>query len=626
MSDIKIFVSHRIDLESETIENPLFVNVRCGATYDKRKNVDMIGDDTGDNISEKREQYCEFTVQYWAWKNVEADYYGLCHYRRYFSFNDKKLPVDGGGHIGFQHIDEKSIKELELNQNKMKLVIEDSDIIISTPFKCSSVYKQYKSVEYLNIRDIEICREVINEEFPEYSYAFDKYMNGTEFYPCAMFIMKKELFFEYSSWLFRILFKLEEKIDFSNYGEEANRTIGHIGERLLGVFLTFIKEKNNYKIKFLQRAIFWRPEKLNYPKPLYSDGINLVLSSSDYFIPYATMTIESILKNASKQNKYQITFLYSNISKESKEMLKKIVSEYDNANITFFCIDRIIENYDFKANNHVSVETFYRLFVQKIFHKFNKILYVDCDMIVKDDVSKLFDIDMKDYCLAAVKDCDWISQYNGAVKAVKKYADNILKIKDPYEYFQAGILLFNLDKMNEFIDCDEILEFAASREFMYVDQDVLNSIFQGHVKFLDFSWNVMSACDGSRTSNIKKYAPVSIAKQYFESRKNPKVIHYAGYIKPWNFPESDFALDFWTYARNSNIYEILLSRMSADVSWRTTDIFLNHKKHMSSISSMGINAWLKNKVFSIVSLVLPKGTMRREKVKNVYFKLKYYKN
>ncbi|MCL2520879.1 MAG: DUF4422 domain-containing protein, partial [Spirochaetaceae bacterium] len=87
MKDIKIFVSHRIDLDSEVIDNPLFVPVRCGAVYDKRENKpDIIGDDTGDNISEKRLSYNELTVMYWAWKNVKADYYGLCHYRRYFSF------------------------------------------------------------------------------------------------------------------------------------------------------------------------------------------------------------------------------------------------------------------------------------------------------------------------------------------------------------------------------------------------------------------------------------------------------------------------------------------------------------------------------------------------------------
>ncbi len=88
--NIKIFVSHRIDQLSQKIEsNPLFVNVRCGAVFDKRPHEvigKLLGDDSGDNISAKRNEFNELTVQYWAWKNQKADYFGLCHYRRYLSF------------------------------------------------------------------------------------------------------------------------------------------------------------------------------------------------------------------------------------------------------------------------------------------------------------------------------------------------------------------------------------------------------------------------------------------------------------------------------------------------------------------------------------------------------------
>lgn len=89
MSNIRIFVSHRIDIDSETVDTPVYFPVRCGAVFDKDNNSGIQGDDTGDNISKLRMSFCEFTVQYWAWKNVDADYYGLCHYRRYLSFSDK---------------------------------------------------------------------------------------------------------------------------------------------------------------------------------------------------------------------------------------------------------------------------------------------------------------------------------------------------------------------------------------------------------------------------------------------------------------------------------------------------------------------------------------------------------
>ena len=82
MPDVKIFVSHRVDLDSVAVENSVYIPVRCGAELDTNENPTMIGDNTGENISDKREYLGEFTVQYWAWKNVQADYYGLCHYRR----------------------------------------------------------------------------------------------------------------------------------------------------------------------------------------------------------------------------------------------------------------------------------------------------------------------------------------------------------------------------------------------------------------------------------------------------------------------------------------------------------------------------------------------------------------
>ena len=83
---VAIFVSHRIDLSCETPESSIYHPVRCGAVFDESEQTTIPGDDTGDNISYLRNSYCELTVQYWAWKNFDSDYYGLCHYRRYFFF------------------------------------------------------------------------------------------------------------------------------------------------------------------------------------------------------------------------------------------------------------------------------------------------------------------------------------------------------------------------------------------------------------------------------------------------------------------------------------------------------------------------------------------------------------
>lgn len=93
MTDIKIFVTHTPDSHKMRISNPLFYHVTAGSDFQKGKLAqDMMADNTGDNISFKNKSYCELTTQYWAWKNVEAEYYGFCHYRRYFSFSSENMP------------------------------------------------------------------------------------------------------------------------------------------------------------------------------------------------------------------------------------------------------------------------------------------------------------------------------------------------------------------------------------------------------------------------------------------------------------------------------------------------------------------------------------------------------
>lgn len=618
-ANIKIFVSHRIDIDSVTIDNPLFVPIRCGAVYDKREHVTMLGDNTGDNISDKRDFLGEITVQYWAWKNVDADYYGLCHYRRYLSFSKKKLPEDYYGNINYNYIDDLSINELNLDETEMREKIEKHDLIVSKAFKCKSVYEQYKEVPYLNEEDLVKCLEIIDRISPEYSKAAHEYIKGKYFYPCCLFIMKKELYFEYCSWMFKILDEFFKETDFKNYGNAAYRTPGHIGERLLGIFYTYIKNKNKYSMCTLQRAIYWNTEKQEDLEPYFKlNNIPIVLTSSDYYIPYAAMTLQSIVKNSMPTNNYDVIFLYSNITDESKNILKDVIKNNKNFNLRFYNITPMIGKYKFISNNHVSEETFYRLFVQQIFKNYDRIVYLDSDLIIKRDISDLYNIDIKDNLIAATLDADWMSQYNGAIPKVKSFCKKVLKLDDPYKYFQAGVVMFNIKEMNKTFKKDELVKYASEREYMYVDQDVLNAKLQGRVFYLDLRWNVMTSCGGERLKNIKTYAPKNIADIYMEARKDPYIIHYAGYLKPWNSPYSDYANEFWNQARGTNLYEILLSRLDQDVSWHTTAAFLEHK--VMNESKLGFKQRLKFVLKRYSYILFPLNSRRREKFKKIYFK------
>ena len=125
--NIKIFVSNRIDKECETIQGNTFVPVRCGACFDKNEAPSIIGDDTGDNISGKRLSLCELTVQYWAWKNAveDAEYVGLCHYRRYFSFSKFHFAKSPYGLVREKYIDEDSISRHCLDDEHIAQMVKE---------------------------------------------------------------------------------------------------------------------------------------------------------------------------------------------------------------------------------------------------------------------------------------------------------------------------------------------------------------------------------------------------------------------------------------------------------------------------------------------------------------------
>lgn len=602
--NIKVFVSHRIDLDSTVIKNNIFYPVRCGAVYDKRETSNKIaGDDTGNNISERRESFCELTVMYWAWKNIEADYYGLCHYRRYMSFCDDKNKEDIYGNICKEFLDNESIQHFELNnEEKIHQIVESNDFLFTkwdmSKLGYNNIYEQYKSIPVLHKKDLDIAIEILYEKYPSFIPFAKKYLSGRVFYPCQIFIMKKDIFNEYCLWLFDILFETEKRINIQNYSLEEKRAIGHIAERLLGIFITYLIEKKTLKYQCLQRILFINTEAMGKMKPYYSvNNIPIVLSSSDFFVPYMALTIESMLKNASQDYNYDIIILHTNITKKMKYLLNLAINNFKNATVRFWNISPYVENFKFRYQNvHFSIETFYRLLAPELFSEYEKIIYLDSDLIICDDISQLYNLDIKDNLLAATIDADFCGEYNGGNPIIKPYVDNVLQLKNPYQYFQAGVLILSIKNMRETLGKYELFQYANKKKFIYVDQDVLNCKCQGKVFYLDMEWNVLIDCANIRIREFISKAPAEIYKRYLQARNQPKIIHFAGFEKPWNNAGCDFSEYFWLYARKSVFYEIIIQRM-------VSATILYEKSQKQSL------------VRRIADKFLPKGSKRRQLVK-----------
>lgn len=249
--NMQIFVSHRIDLDAELIDNPLYVPVRCGAVYDRRENISMLGDDTGDNISEKRLSFCEFTVQYWAWKNVQAQYYGLCHYRRYLSFADRHFSRVNAHNMIEEPLLTRRAKAKYglLDAEAMRREIARYDIIISEPGLVERIPtytgKQAHTVRqlweahaglFVAKSSVDDLLERIDRLSPAYSQSAREYFAGNRHFGYNCYVMKRAYFEQLCGFQFPILFDLEKTLPKETM-EAYPRIIGYMGEMLYGVFV-----------------------------------------------------------------------------------------------------------------------------------------------------------------------------------------------------------------------------------------------------------------------------------------------------------------------------------------------------------------------------------------------------
>lgn len=251
MKKISILIScHK---PSKTIKNKYVKPIQVGTELSKNKIKGCLYDNEGENISNKNKRYCELTAQYWAWKNIDADYYGFFHYRRYLSLANKKYFKMPFNDVKINSINEKEIEKFGLNENNILNFVEKYDLIVPKRSYCVSNYYHYMTANGHHIRDLDFCLKVIKEDYPDMYKSAKKYMHSGFAYFCNMFIMKKELFNNYCQWLFDILGKHEKEYPCENYNTREYRVSGFLAERLFGIYVTWLKQDKSIKIKHVQR-------------------------------------------------------------------------------------------------------------------------------------------------------------------------------------------------------------------------------------------------------------------------------------------------------------------------------------------------------------------------------------
>ena len=624
--DIKIFVSHRIDKDSEIIDNPLYIPVRCGAVYDDRENVDMLGDDTGDNISEKRESFCELTVMYWAWKNVKADYYGLCHYRRYLSFAEEELPVNGLNEIIMESMSKDTVDYLGFyDETNLRKKIIKYDLICPSSYsiydvtpntKCKNIRENWEffSPAYLNPynHDFDLLLDLIKEYSPQYYKYALKYMNGKMFMGFNCFIMRRELFNQMCEFMFPILFEFDKRINKDNYSSTQKRATGYAGEWLFSIWVTYNLNKKVISSCCKPLVAFLNVNKKYDIYPAFKENnVPVVIGLNDGNRPFSAVTFKSILNNIDTNKNYDFIFLQK--SDDSSNMfrnelingenlkLMSLAEGYSNVSVRFYDpkdkIGQIEVNVKRCGN---AEEIYYPPLIPWILDKYEKVIYINEKMLLQSDIGELYSRDMDGKFISAIIDTKFCAYLNGFLPDFKRTCDKAgLKLKNIYNYFSMDIIVFDTEKCRQNISKEDVITNMLDLQEKLNVGDYINDLFDGQVSFIPQSWRKLFCTDYCYQKLIE-FIPNNLHDEQ-KSISQAKGLSLSGVINEYiAVPQLENGSLFWAIAKETPFYEQLIFN---EVECRLNGYFVNNKKNR------------------LRDVLFPVGTKRRQFAKLIYCKI-----
>lgn len=576
MSKLKIYVSHRVDLETAQIPDSIYVPVRCGAIFDKANSL-IAGDDTGDNISQKKAQYSELTVLYWAWKNKisESDYIGLCHYRRFLSANKDSSDWGRGEHCNgclcTDYLDQNTVDKFLLDEKSILNEIDGYDAVFVKPidlqkYNLNSNYEALSKAPFWHNMDyIDKALEILKKKYPEMSDVAHKYLFNYRYsYLYNCFVMKRQLLDDFCNWIFDILFELENWVDVKTSPEKMYRTLGTIAEHFLGIWVLWVLQKG-YKVNELPLLFINKPCVEKRFMPVSDSSVAIGVSCSKEYVPYLSIYLESLLDVCSSENFYEVFIFARGISSDVQNRLRE---HYVRSNISVNFVDptKCLSNYKLSYPKKYNLECYFRLTAPIILSNYKKIIFTDLDLIWNKDPFELYKIDLEGFPVAVARDLVYGAFLNYPNADWLEYATNVLGLSSPFDYFNTGVLVFNVP---EFVKNDysfKLLNFVSENQFRILEQDGLNSFFKTNVKYIDTAWNFQIENNVFKKIHLFEYMPYLSREQYNLDSRDPFIIHWAAHGKPWFDPTEDFSYRWWNFARKSNFYEEILFLMCNKVS------------------------------------------------------------
>lgn len=264
----------------------------------------------------------------------------------------------------------------------------------------------------------------------------------------------------------------------------------------------------------------------------------IFFATDDGYAAALAVALESLLQHASGRYAIRLHILTESLSEANRAALLATVG--GRAETRFIDVkERIAPIADrLVLRDYYSSATYFRLFISELFPEYDKALYLDCDIVITGDVCDLYDTRLGNALLAAVPE-DVMARFD----VFGAYVEHALGIPR-LEFFNAGVLVMNLDAFRRERILDRFIDLLSRRRFSVTqDEDYLNVLCYGKVRLLPYTWN---------TSPLAE-----------ERGELPHLIHYKLDRKPWHYDDVSFGRHFWHYAARTPYYEALLGTRAA---------------------------------------------------------------
>lgn len=570
MSKIKILVTY--PSKHKIIKNDFCEPIQIGKKFTNIHLSDVLSDDSGENISVLYPYYSEITAMYWAWKNFSKigtdEYIGFMHYNKHFILNEcftnnetldnnlygfscytiKKIDNDYYNNIG---LDKKNITLL-MNKYDVLCIKKGSLKVFNFDDIETEFFQKIKSLSFSEFS------QIISDLFPDYKVNLSKIGKMNVRYFHNMFIMNKELFFDYSNFLFSILDVVYSKIFDENSKEECRGIFSYLSEVLFTIYILNQQKTKNISVKEVYSTHIIRSFYDEDIYPIWATNKTVIsCGCSDLYAPYLGVYLQSICDKSKQKNKYDIVVLENDISEQNKEKLLQITSAYKNISLRFYNVDSLFAGIDLPISDACfAKQCYYRLALGKLFIHYDKAIFTDIDIVVNEDINNLFNINIGDYPIAACEEILWTKENRkGKIqlgKDIDQYVTQEVKCSD--KYYNTGVIIVNISKFNEIASFEKLLSIALDNKFINQEQCCLNQVFDGKFYTLPSIYN-FEIYEGIYNQNNISY------KEYMKYIDKAVIYHHLTIKKAWFLPGIPKANIWWNYAKSTPFYEEIIYKM-----------------------------------------------------------------